>query len=422
MLEKLVKLIAGAAATISIARHLGPEEFGVLALALSITAVLSQLTTLGLNALLIRDFATGDTAAPTTLVVAGTLRLVAGLAVTVAVLLTFAMYLPDRASLSEMIIVLSVSNVFRAGEVFEQYALSQGRARVPVLGRILASLTLLVTAALLVLSNAQLGYFVIPRALEVVVMNVVFAASYYRILLRHDASRFDGSHARSLLGRSWPLILSGFGATLNLRADQVMLGALASASEVGIYAAAVQLSEVWYFVPVAAMTAAFPTVVKARTRDPNTYYQHLQLAYDTMLWGAVAVAAVIAAASPHVIALVYGSAYAGAESVLTLHVWAGVFVATRAVLSKWILAEDLAIVSLLTHALGATANIALNLLLIPHFGAIGAATGTIVSYSIASYLGLMLWRRTRPQAWMMSLAFVAPFRWLRRIVCARERG
>ena len=96
---------------------------------------------------------------------------------------------------------------------------------------------------------------------------------------------------------------------------------------------------------------------------------------------------------------------------LQIHIWAGVFIFMRALLSRWLLAEDLLRFSLVTHIAGAVMNVALNLMLIPRYGAIGAAVATVISYASAGWLALFLSARTRPMGRMMAKSLLLPLRW-----------
>jgi PST family polysaccharide transporter len=80
-------------------------------------------------------------------------------------------------------------------------------------------------------------------------------------------------------------------------------------------------------------------------------------------------------------------------------------------LSRWLLAEDLLRFSLVTHLSGAVMNVALNLLLIPGYGAVGAAVATVISYACAGWLALFFSARTRPMGLMMARALLLPLRW-----------
>ena len=80
-------------------------------------------------------------------------------------------------------------------------------------------------------------------------------------------------------------------------------------------------------------------------------------------------------------------------------------------LCRWVVAEALTRYSLMTHFTGALVNVAANWLLIPRYGATGAAGATVLSYAAASWLALFLARATRPMAFMMTRALLLPFRW-----------
>ncbi|MEO8165115.1 MAG: polysaccharide biosynthesis C-terminal domain-containing protein, partial [Betaproteobacteria bacterium] len=97
--------------------------------------------------------------------------------------------------------------------------------------------------------------------------------------------------------------------------------------------------------------------------------------------------------------------------VLTIHVWSTVFVFLGVTSSSWLLVENLTAVSFYRTALGAVANIALNLLLIPAFGLVGAAWATLLSMAIATF-GVFVDSRSRLVGTMMLRAFF-PVRLLR---------
>jgi O-antigen/teichoic acid export membrane protein len=82
----------------------------------------------------------------------------------------------------------------------------------------------------------------------------------------------------------------------------------------------------------------------------------------------------------------------------------------RAVLSRWLLVEDLVRFSLVTHAAGAVLNVALNLVLIPRYGGLGAAAATVASYATASWGALFFATRTRPIGIMMAKSLLLPLR------------
>ena len=61
-----------------------------------------------------------------------------------------------------------------------------------------------------------------------------------------------------------------------MKIDQVMLGNMSSSMELGNYAVAAKLSEIWYFVPTAICSSLFPSIIRTRQRSKVAYYDRLQ--------------------------------------------------------------------------------------------------------------------------------------------------
>jgi O-antigen/teichoic acid export membrane protein len=273
---------------------------------------------------------------------------------------------------------------------------------------------------LLVILSVALGvgviWFLVAKLAETVIVEVGVLAIFTRQGHRPRQWRAQPSRMRGLLSESWPLVLSALGAALYLRIDQVMLGQMKGASEVGIYAAAARLSETWYFVAAAIVASSFPYLLQLRAEDPTRYAVRLQQLYDTLAWVAISLAVIVTLLAPLIVHVLYGSAFAASAGILQVHIWAGVFIYMRTAFSKWLVAERMLMFSLVTQGAGAVVNVILNLALIPQWGGLGAAWATVVSYAAASYLVLPFFGPTRPAALMMTKALVAPARYVRVVI------
>ena len=170
----------------------------------------------------------------------------------------------------------------------------------------------------------------------------------------------------------------------------------------------------WYFVPAALVTSYFPQLIKKRSNDPDEYALDIQKLNDLLFIFALTVAVLVTATADSLIPLFFGERYVEAIPVLLVHIWASILVFMRALLSKWLITENLLRLSLLSQALGALVNVFLNYYLIPYYGPVGAAYATVFSYFVASYLVLFSNRQLRPMALVVSRSFLLPFRVLRR--------
>lgn len=390
------------------ARYLGPEEFGVYSYAIAFVLLFAELGTLGLQGIITHDLVEDPANDRTILGTAFVLRLI-GAAATIAILalLVYTVRLPDPRA-RWLILVFAVGYMFRPLYVINSFYESRVEGKFPVIAASLASATLVGLTALLIAQAATLGWFVAARAALVALAGILIVV----ILTIHKPQtlrwRFNRDLAVRMLRRSWPLLASALTATIYLKIDQVMLGGMSGSEDVGIYAAASQLSEVWYFLPLLLMSSLFPSLITLSQRDNAAYQERLSSIFGSMVWFGVAVAVGVTLLAGLLVRVFFGEGFESSVGVLRIHVWALPFIFMRAALSKWIIIEKVYIVSFMTHGAGAVTNVALNLLLIPQYGPAGAAVATVVSYAVASYFSLFVNRRTIPLARLMTRSALTP--------------
>jgi O-antigen/teichoic acid export membrane protein len=181
-----------------------------------------------------------------------------------------------------------------------------------------------------------------------------------------------------------------------------MIKHLLNTEEVGYYAAAVRVSEAWYFVPVAIASSLFPALVSVRSVNIGEYENRLQHLFDFMVIIALIVALAISLTADWLVNIIYGSAYQKAATVLTIHIWAGIFVGLGVVRGKWLVTEGLQHLAPLYLGAGAVLNIVLNYIFIPRYGINAAAYTTLVTQAFASYIVPALFSQTRISFYMMT--------------------
>jgi O-antigen/teichoic acid export membrane protein len=198
-----------------------------------------------------------------------------------------------------------------------------------------------------------------------------------------------------------------------MRLDQIMLSSMVGDAAVGQFSAALRISEVWYFIPMTILTAAFPTMMVKRQQGAAAYETYVQSLYDGMAWLGVGIAAVTSLLAPWIVGALYGESFSGSVTILRVQIWAGVTVAMSFVHGRWLLAEGLQRYGLLYTCVGAVVNIGLNLLLIPRYGAVGSAIATL-----ATQIGLLPLQLVFPKARrnfvLMLRTATAPIRLLNR--------
>lgn len=174
-----------------------------------------------------------------------------------------------------------------------------------------------------------------------------------------------------------------------------MLGQMVGDEAVGIYSAAVRISEVWYFVPAVIVASVFPAILESKKRNKKQYYRRLQCLYDLVVWISISIALPMTFLSAPIVALLFGDTYIAAGAVLAVHIWASIFVFLGVASGQWFLAENRQVLSLQRTVLGSIVNVILNIVLIPGYGALGAAWATVVAQFFAALLFDLIQKETR---------------------------
>jgi O-antigen/teichoic acid export membrane protein len=401
-----VSLLVG----VVVARYLGPRQFGVLSYASSLVAFLGTLSYLGLGGLVIRDLLCQPDERNVILGTTFFLKVAGGVLAYCFLTLTLVFGDVDSTEL-RVVLLIGLTLLFRPFEVIDFWFDSQTLSRYSVIAKTIGFSITSAAKLLLVIAGASLLAFASVTVLEVILASCLLIVFYgYRTAQGLRFWRFRVSWARELLGQSWMLILSGLFATLYLKIDQVMLRWIVGPAEVGVYSVAATFSEVWYFIPTAIVTSAYPTLLSQKAEDEHQYKASLQKIMDLLYSLSLFIALAITLISPKLIPFLYGVPYEKSGYILMIHIWAGVFVFMRGLLSKWIVIENRIVFSLVTQGLGAFVNVCLNFLLIPPYGGYGAAIATLVSYATASYLALFFHRETRLIAGMMTRSILLPLR------------
>ena len=229
------------------------------------------------------------------------------------------------------------------------------------------------------------------------------AAEGLRALLLLQQSAHGVALARPRLGllvdsirfgiRAW---VGSFARFLNFRVDQILMGLLASEAALGIYAVAVNASEVLLYLPAATATALLPVAARA---EPGQRGQETLLAFRSaalVTTGAVVVAGIL---GPLLLPVVFGTAFrASVEPFLWLLPGALGFAAI-AIFSNALVASTSPGLSSLGPFVSLVVGVALDLVLIPRFGATGAAAAASTAFLAGGCVAVGAYARRSPFAW-----------------------
>lgn len=404
--EQMMRMMAGLLVGIWVARYLGPSQFGLFSYAVAFAAIFSSIAKLGLDSVIVRDLVHEPSQRDLYLGTAFWLKLIGAIAMLGIIGIAMQFTSSDRTTKLYIFIIASGA-LFQSIEVVDFYFQSQVLSKFVSICKLTQLLISSLIKLYLIFVSSDLFWFVMVSLLDQIILAVSLWLAYRYQKIGAFFWHFDCAMTKKLLLDSWPLILSGLAVTLYMRIDVVMLQQMIGDREVGIYAAATRISEIWYFFPSIIVASVSPAIINAHRLDSVRYLRRLKQLYFFMFWLAISIALPISLLAASIVNVLFGNEFAEAAPVLAIHLWAAIAVFLGVASSQYLLVEKLLKISFYRTLIGLFCNIVLNLLLIPSMGAKGAAIATVISYFVATF-SVVFFRNSRSHTIYLLMAPFTP--------------
>ncbi len=370
------------AVAIFLLRLLGPEGNGRYAIAVVVWLYVKTLSDFGLSLLATADIARDRAAAGRIVGETTLLRLLvlAVSAVPVAIYVSAGLARSSLAVESAVAILLLYLSIVPSSYAEAINSALNGFERMEV-GAWLNIAVSFVRAPLAVVLAGWLG--VEGVALAALLTALLSADLYRRTAARTgvgNAIWFLGRRsARSLVSRSWPLLLNALLVNLFFRVDVFILQAIDGDETLGIYDASYKLINLVTIVPAYVTLAIFPMMAQ-RSGDPAALDRTLRTASYFLVWVAWGIVAVTSAIAGSAILVLAGADYLpDAALLLRILIWFAPFSFLNGVIQYALVATDQQRRIVPAFVAAVTCNLALNFALVPEFGARAAAVATVAT-------------------------------------------
>lgn len=382
--DKILRMGVGLIVGVWVARYLGPEQFGKYNYVITVTFLFSAVSTFGMDSIVLRSLINEPDQQ----------RYILGSAVIVQVFggffswifsmcLAYLIFHGDANSFI-LVAILGTASLFKFSDTVKFIHQAQLRSKYSVIAENIVFLLLSMFKLVLLFYHASLSAFILALWLESFMAAVALLLIYTRYGGRLFSWRFKKERLFQLIRDGAPLMVSGLAMAGYMRMDQIMLGKMLDEEAVGIFSAALRISEVWYFVPLAVMASLFPSVVAAKNACKVQYVARLEFTHTGMVFLALVMAIPISFVADFIIVMLYGKQYIMAGNVLAIHIWSSIFIFIGVASHHWFVAENLQRYVLFRTLFGALVNFVLNFLLIPDYGPIGAAIASLVAHSMVN--------------------------------------
>lgn len=393
--DRILRIGVGLVLSVWIARFLGPDQYGLFNYAGAFVALFSIFATLGLDGIVVRELVHDPERKDEILGTAFTLKLVGGGFTLLAAVTGILILRPAEPLVQLLVAIIAAGTIFQSFDAIDFWFQARVESRFSVYARSSAFLLVSALKIFLILENAPLIAFAWAGTVELLLGALGLLLAYRMNGQQSLAWNVSTQRIKQTMKDSWPLALSGVAVMIYMKIDQVMLGQMLGNKAVGVYSAAIRISEVWYFIPMSIVASVTPALIEARKVSAALYNQRMADLFRLMAVIALAIAVPMTFLSGYIVQALYGYMYEGAGPILAIHIWAALFVFLGVAQSPWTINEGLTSLALLRTVTGAAANVFLNVVLIPKYGPIGAAIATAVSYALSAVVLNALSRSTR---------------------------
>lgn len=391
--DKIIRMGIGVFVLILLARYLGPEQYGLLNYAQALIALFAALSGLGLYGIVVRDLVKYDDKNLLLGTAFGLKILSAIFAYALLVLLIYILR-PDDELSKYIVIILGLSLLFNTSDIIKFWFEANVQSKYTVIVENSVFVVISILKLLMIYYKFSLLSFVYIFTLEAFLV-ALFLFIIYIKQSTLSKWKFNKTRAKELLKDSWPLIISSIAWIIYTRIDQIMIGQMLGDKEVGLYSAAIRLSDIANFIPTMIAFSIIPTIIKLRDENRKLYEKKFQDIYYVVISLMIILAIFVSFFSNEIIHILYGNDYIKSANVLQIHFWIIIFVALATISGKYLINDSLQKITMNRHIIGILLNIPLNYFMIPLYGIEGAAIASLISLVVTNYLFDLFTKKTR---------------------------
>lgn len=384
-LERLARIGIGFFISAAVARYLGPVQFGVLNFGLALGAIGAGVAQLGLDSVVTRDCVRHPDQVATLLATCIILRSSMAVVFWVVSLIVFLISEDGGVSRNDRITIVVAAFTTFSSVASLPSLVAQARGRIWRY----SSLALFVFAVaccfrfLFIHEQRSSIWF------ACVVVGEMFVSGIWSfIILSGEIQkkwRFCLDVAISLLKESWPLWVAAIAYLGYMRADQLLVSSISGPEQLGFYTAALRLTDVGSLVPLALsgpLLASFAGLLAC----PESLQREVRLYSRLSAVAGFGFTIAVVVLAPFVFQRIFGAGYLGAIPVARVLAFCAPVFAVGVVRNQVLISQGRTRFAMFTMLAGIIANVAINLLLIPRFGAVGAAWASLIAQSVALVL------------------------------------
>ena len=364
------------------ARALGTAEWGIFSYALTLSGFLALFMDPGINGILMRDAAKSSEADRRTLFSTTLAIKICLLAIGFLIIFFVAPFfsiLPGAKALLPIVAFILMfdtlrdfmSSVVRAMEKME---LEAGIYIATNIGIVVFGFAFLIASP----TAQSFGWGYVAGDLNGVVISILILRSYFKKI----ASFFSRTLVLPILKSAWPFAISGALGLLFTNTDILIISWMRTASDVGIYSAAIRIIQILYLIPMVLQYSTLPLFSRLAKTDAARFRGALERTLVLVFFASIPLSFGGMILAPDIMQLLFGTPYRSGGASFAFLAATLFFDFGATIVINALFAYERQKSLIVSSALGGATNVILDLALIPLFGITGSAVATLVAQAV----------------------------------------
>ena len=359
------------------ARYLGPSNYGVINYGSAYTAFFLNLCTLGINSVLVKEFV--DYPNEEGKIIGTTLGLkgVASVLSAISIMLISSFIDANEPTTILVVALCSIGLVFNILDTFNYWFQSKLQSKVTAMASLIAFAVTAAYKVYLMVTDKSVVYFAFATSIDYMCIGVLLILVYKRY--KGSKLCFSWEYGKRLLKSSTPFIIPGLMVAIYGQTDKMMLKQMISDAEIGYYSTAVSICTMWCFILSAIIDSMYPIIMEAYNENEDDFIHKNRILYTIIFYCCIFVSVFITVFAKIIVKMLYGNAYLPTVNPLRIITWYTAFSYLGLARNAWIVCKNKQKYLTPVYASAALANVVLNLIFIPLYGASGAAVASLIA-------------------------------------------
>lgn len=359
------------------ARYLGPSNYGLIGYAAAYTTFFSSICTLGINSIIIKEFVDNPKKEGKIIGTSLLLKFISSM-LSLITIIGICFIVDDNEPITRCVVFLySISIVFQIFETFKYWFQSRLESKYSEIAVTIAYVFMAIYKIILLITNKSVNWFAISNSIEYFVVAILLLYLYKK--KGGQRLTFSREYAKEILKKSYHFIISGLMVAVYNSTDKFMLKQMLSETSVGYYTTAITLASMTAILLNAIIDSLTPGILQEHKNNKEKYIKKNVQLYSIIFYISAILAVGIFIFAPLIINILYGYEYHGAINPLRILTWYTAFSYLGVARNPWIVSENKQKYLKYIYISCAIINVALNFILIPNFGASGAAFASLIT-------------------------------------------